>query len=219
MAHSDKKDPKLNEVRAVLQRLQGLPTGEEPGPSRPPGANQRPAGDGVWLVTAAVIGVTAAGIVGAAYLFTSYQRVADPASGPKPAAEKRTAPPGSDTKDRPVVPAIAAPSSPGGASRPPASAVKPTLDGALDLMARGRIRAAREQLLALAGGGLPPADVAWALARSYDPNHLVTLPAPDAAPDVKEATRWYRLWYGAAVRQGLVADSVSLERIIGSMRE
>ena len=83
-------------------------------------------------------------------------------------------------------------------------------------MAKGKVRAAREQLLVLANKGSP--DAAWDLARSYDPNVLVGLPA-DAAPDVKEATRWYRTWYAAAVREGLVADSVSLERIIGSMRQ
>jgi hypothetical protein len=85
-------------------------------------------------------------------------------------------------------------------------------------MAKGQVRAARERLLALTAGGSPNADVAWALARSYDPNVLVEVPAADAAPDIEEATRWYRAWYAAAVRQGLVADSVSLERIIGSMR-
>ena len=40
----------------------------------------------------------------------------------------------------------------------------------------------------------------------------------DAEPDVAEATRWYRTWHTAAIKQGLVTDSVSLERIIGSMR-
>lgn len=204
MAHSDKKDPKLNEVRAVLRRLQGLPTEGELDDGRPVGAASRSA-RGIWVAT---IGLTAVTIAGAAYLLTSLNRSADSTSGPTPAIAP---PPGSGTKDRPVVSTLG--------DRPPVPAAKPTLDSALDLMAKGRIRASRERLLTLAGGGLPPADVAWALARSYDPNHLVTLPAPDAAPDVEEATRWYRLWYGAAVRQGLVADSVSLERIIGSMRE
>jgi hypothetical protein len=80
----------------------------------------------------------------------------------------------------------------------------------------GRVQAARKQLLSLAPENA--ADVAWALARSYDPNFLGTIPSADAAPNVEEATRWYRAWYAAAVKQGLVADSVSLERIIGSMR-
>jgi hypothetical protein len=212
MAHSDKKDSKLDEVRAVLRRLQGLPTEDEPDP-----LEAARFARGVRVLAVASIGITVVGIAGGAYLLTSFNQPVTSTSGTKPAvtAEKpaRAAPPASGPKEMP-------PLSP--ASRPTTadpSAVKPTLDMALDLMAKGRIRAARERLLALADGGLPTADVAWALARSYDPNHLVTLPAPDSAPDLKEATRWYRLWYGAAVRQGLVADSVSLERIIGSMRE
>jgi hypothetical protein len=222
MAHSDRKDSKLDEVRAVLRRLQGLPTEDEPDP-----LEAARFARGVRVLAVASIGITLVGIAGGAYLLTSFNQPVTSTSGPKPAvtAEKpaRAAPPG--PKDERVVATAAAPPQtkpPSAPSRPKTvdpSAVKPTLDAALDLIAKGRIRTAREQLLALTDGGLPPADVAWALARSYDPNHLVTLPAPDDAPDVKEATRWYRLWYGAAVRQGLVADSVSLERIIGSMRE
>jgi hypothetical protein len=98
---------------------------------------------------------------------------------------------------------------------PSAPGVNSVLEGARALMAKGKVRSAREQLLALANKGSP--DAAWDLARSYDPNVLAGLPAADASPDVKEATRWYRAWYAAAVRDGLVADSVSLERIIRSM--
>jgi hypothetical protein len=234
MAHSNKKDSKLDEVRAVLRRLQGLPTEDEPDP-----LEAARFARGVRLLAATSIGITVVGIAGGAYLLTSVNQPVTSASGPKPAGASEKAPgagpPDSRAKDQQVAATtVASPQAEpkaGGGSRPPplsppnlpaaavASEIKPTVDAALDLMAKGRIRAARERLLALTDGGLPPADLAWALARSYDPNHLVTLPAPDAAPDVKEATRWYRLWYGAAVRQGLVADSVSLERIIGSMRE
>jgi hypothetical protein len=106
-------------------------------------------------------------------------------------------------------------------NRPPAdeATTRTTLEAARGLLAKGRVRAARARLIELAAGGTAHADVAWALARAYDPNFLVTLPAPDAEPDIREATRWYREWYAAAVRQGLVADSVSLERIIGSMKQ
>lgn len=96
------------------------------------------------------------------------------------------------------------------------SADAPTLQVAVRLMAAGRILAAREQLLRLAPE--ETADVAWALARTYDPNFLATVPVADAVPNVAEATRWYRTWYAVAVREGLVGDSVSLDRIIGSMR-
>jgi hypothetical protein len=84
------------------------------------------------------------------------------------------------------------------------------------LMTSGQVQAARTELLRVAQEG--SADVAWALARSYDPNFLGAIAATDASPDVEQATRWYRTWYDIAVRQGLVADSVSVERIIRSMR-
>jgi hypothetical protein len=89
------------------------------------------------------------------------------------------------------------------------------LQVASDLVASGQVRAARDVLLRVTKE--ESADVAWALARTYDPNFLVTIQAADAAPDVAEATRWYRTWYDIAVKQGLVADSVSLDRIIRSM--
>jgi hypothetical protein len=89
------------------------------------------------------------------------------------------------------------------------------LEQALALLREGRVQAARRQLRDLSPEDA--ADVAWALARSYDPNFLRTIPAADAGPNVEEATRWYRVWHAAAVKQGLVTNSVSLERIIGAM--
>jgi hypothetical protein len=100
------------------------------------------------------------------------------------------------------------------AQKSPAAAA---LQTASDLMSSGQVRAARDVLLRLAPG--ESADVAWALARSYDPNYLVTIGAADASPNVPEATRWYRTWFDTAVKQGLIADSVSLDRIIRSMNE
>jgi hypothetical protein len=96
---------------------------------------------------------------------------------------------------------------------PRKSAAAP-LQLASELMESGQVRAARDVLLRVKEES---ADVAWALARSYDPNFLVTVRRGDAGPDVAEATRWYRAWYDIAVKQGLVADSVSLDRIIRSM--
>jgi len=90
------------------------------------------------------------------------------------------------------------------------------MDAVHDLLARGQVQAARRRLHGLASEGAT--DVAWMLARSYDPNFLAAIPDADAGPDVEQATRWYRTWYAAAVRQGLVPNSVSVERIIGSMR-
>jgi hypothetical protein len=104
-------------------------------------------------------------------------------------------------------------------ARQPVQAVRPSraaVDTAQDLLSRGQVQAARKQLLGLASADAT--DVAWMLARSYDPNFLVTLPSADGSPDVEQATRWYRIWHAAAVKQGLVPNSVSVERIIGSMR-
>jgi hypothetical protein len=104
-------------------------------------------------------------------------------------------------------------------AKQPVPAVRPSragVDAAQDLLSKGQVQAARKQLLQLASADA--ADVAWMLARSFDPNFLVTLPSADGAADVEQATRWYRIWHAAAVKQGLVPNSVSVERIIGSMR-
>ena len=201
MARSEKKDPKLSEVKAVLQRLQGFTT--EPEVIDPQAsAEARSAARRTAVVASAITFVAAAGILA---LFIGFLGRPDSASDPQPLGTAEQAPSARGGDGQPVVQAGASP------------AQKSTLDTARGLMAKGQVRAARERLLALTAGGSPHADVAWALARSYDPNVLVEVPAADAAPDLKEATRWYRAWYAAAVRQGLVADSVSLERIIGSM--
>ena len=94
--------------------------------------------------------------------------------------------------------------------------VSPAVEAAQALMSTGRVQAARQRLLAMAADGSP--DVAWALARAYDPNHLKGIQGADAGPDVAEATRWYRTWYAAAVKRHMITDSVSLEKIIGSMQ-
>jgi hypothetical protein len=118
-----------------------------------------------------------------------------------------------------VTPAGRAISEPDASVKEPVSPARPSragIDTAQDLLSRGQVQAARKQLLGLASADA--ADVAWMLARSYDPNFLVTLPSADGGADVEQATRWYRIWHAAAVKQGLVPNSVSVERIIGSMR-
>jgi hypothetical protein len=105
---------------------------------------------------------------------------------------------------------------PSASLRPAPPSAQAVLQRALHNMTSGRIQAARSELLRIDPEG--SVDVAWALARSYDPNFLSTVPAADAAPNIAEATRWYRTWYALAVKEGLVADSVSPERIIRSMR-
>ncbi len=84
------------------------------------------------------------------------------------------------------------------------------------LIGAGQIAAGRAELLRMAPES--SADAAWSLARSYDPNFIGLIANADAPADVDEATKWYRTWHALAVRQGLVADSVSIERIVASMR-
>ena len=211
-------DPKLGEVRAVLQRLQTfsaepnnsplptelpneLPTetgSHDGGPSLPTGRRRAPAAIGLSIAA------TAVAVLGFVWLAVS-------------------------SADRPYVPVTATSSATSGnnaiserdaaAGQPalrPSSVSRAEIDVAQDLLSRGQVQAARKQLLGLASGGA--ADVAWMLARSYDPNFLATVPGADAAPDIEQATHWYRAWHAAAVTQGMVPSSVSVERIIGSMR-
>jgi hypothetical protein len=209
MARSEKKDPKLSEVKAVLQRLQGFTTEPEVIDPQASAETRFAATGRTGIVAGAVIFAMAACFAGVA-LFIGFQGRPDSASdrGMLGTAERAAGTEPSSAGGQPV-------------TRTAASLAQdaPALEAARALMIKGQVRAAREQLLALVGGGSPHADIAWAIARSYDPNVLVEVAAADAPPDIKEATRWYRAWYAAAVRQGMVADSVSLERIIGSMRQ
>ena len=91
------------------------------------------------------------------------------------------------------------------------------LEKAMQDIAAGHVRAAREALIRSQHQG--SADMAWTLARSYDPNFLSGIAQRDAEPNVTEAARWYRIWYSRALADGLVAETVSLERIIRSMPE
>lgn len=80
----------------------------------------------------------------------------------------------------------------------------------------GLVTAARATLLQIADNESP--DIAWMLARSFDPNVLATISSPDAAPDPIEAEFWYRVWHARAVYYGLVPDSVSIDRLIRALR-
>jgi hypothetical protein len=62
------------------------------------------------------------------------------------------------------------------------------------------------------------AKVAFMLAQSYDPNYLQSLTKSNGLPDKAEARRWYEKWYELAVQSGLEMDSGRLQRIINSMR-
>jgi hypothetical protein len=218
MDQSGREDPKLSEVRAVLHRLQGLPAESKPGDFPAVGTNPR---RGLWIGLTGIFIVTTAAIVVVLLAFSNWteQATSVPKGAPKTTAPKTTAPKEISTKEISAKEASTAGSNTtsvakaGSASQ---ASIKAALDGAAALMNSGRIQAARRQLLAVATDGSP--DVALALARTYDPNVLAQIPAPDAVPDVVEATRWYRAWHAAAVKQGMSLDRMSLERIIGSMQ-
>jgi hypothetical protein len=193
MGRFDKKEPKLNEVKAVLQRLQGFPEDEKPIPQPPRQRGPSVGGPLVVGISVVLIG----GVLAAAYMFTDLASFPTaPLAEPKKVAVETTAPVKSSIKSEAATTAVQA---------------------ARALMAKGQVRAAREQLLALAAKG--SLDAAWDVARSYDPNWLATLPEPDAGPDIPEATRWYRTWYDAAVKEGTVGKNVSVDRIIGAMQQ
>lgn len=90
------------------------------------------------------------------------------------------------------------------------------LEQAQQMMLSGDILSARATLMKSADSG--PPDVALALARSYDPNFLRSVTNPNASPDIEQATLWYRRWHYAAVESGQIADSLSLDPILRSMR-
>jgi hypothetical protein len=232
MSQPKQNDSDLSEVRAVLGRLQRISRNphsagaEIAGDASPQPAEPAPAEGGSfsrleiaslvaqvnaapWPVKAAVsIGPVLAVAAGVA-IFAGIER--------GPAVDKEPPPPVASLQN----PAQASTSSQASdapqASTSPLQAPKPAaaLQVASELMGSGQVRAARDILLRVTKE--ESADVAWVLARSYDPNFLVTIRAADATPDVAEAMRWYRAWYDIAVKQGLVADSVSLDRIIRSM--
>ena len=240
-------DPKLGEVRAVLERLQTFaadpdsaqppveasngaalnghatsahkagspepgapraPVSYEPGSHESVGKRRAPAAIGLGIAGTVVI------LLGLVWLIVSpgdrgeLSAAATPevTTAGRAISERETSIPEREASAKqPVVPVVPA-------ARPSRAGV----DAAQDLLAKGQVQAARKQLLQLASADA--ADVAWMLARSFDPNFLVTLPSADGAADIEQATRWYRIWHAAAVKQGLVPNSVSVERIIGSMR-
>ena len=245
MERSSLSDPKLGEVRAVLERLQTFaadPDGTQPPAEASNGAalnghatSAHKAGSPASGARAAVrdqpdthesvakrrapaaIGLGIAGAVvillGVVWLIVSpgNRRELSAAATPDVTPAGRAISEPSERSEREVSVQQPVPV-PVPAARPSRAGV----DAAQDLLAKGQVQAARKQLLGLASADA--ADVAWMLARSYDPNFLVTLPSADGAADIEQATRWYRIWHAAAVKQGLVPNSVSVERIIGSMR-
>jgi hypothetical protein len=219
MGQPGREDRNLREVRAVLRRLQGLPA--EPQSARPAELGFR-RGYLIGIASTTTVMVTAALVVIFGYVL--------PDSGPPATSTTKQAT--STPKDDPnrqmaslKLPDAKLPDASGVVTRPAVSTeerpvasatVSPAVEAAQALMSTGRVQAARQRLLAMAPDSSP--HVAWALARSYDPNHLKEIQGADAAPDVAEATRWYNTWYAAAVKQRIISDNVSLGKIISSMR-
>jgi len=209
MHQSGREDRKLSEVRAVLHRLQGLPAERQSaGPRLAELGFRRGYLFGIASTTTVI--VTAALVLVFGYVLPGFgpQATSTPKDDPNRQVASLKLPDASGNFTGSAVSTE---------ERPGASAtVGPTVEAAQALMSTGRVQAARQRLLAMTPDGSP--HVAWALARSYDPNHLKEIQGADAAPDVAEATRWYRTWYAAAVKQRMISDSVSVEKIIGSMR-
>jgi hypothetical protein len=196
-------DPKLSEIRTVLQRLQTFS-------AEPDSVELQRETSRIDKYVAAVTGRVPAAIaltMAGAFALLGLVWLTYSLTGRTAAPAAATASP----KGLAIPPAEASVTPP--ALRP--SRPRAATEDAQRLLAGGHVQAARKQLLASVSDGT--ADVAWMLARSYDPNFLTAIPAADAAPDIEQATRWYRAWYAAAVSQGLVPNSVSVERIIGSM--
>jgi hypothetical protein len=196
MGRSRAEDRKLGEVKAVLEHLQRMA-------ADPTSVGRQSTGETLGhavqtfmrrKASLALLGggaLTSALVVGLAFMASDQH------------------------KSRPSIFA-AAPSAPSTLPLADAPPRVPALQVAIGQMSAGHILAARKELLLLAPEDT--VDVAWALARTYDPNFLATVPVADAAADVAEAARWYRTWHAVAVKEGLVGDSVSVDRIIGSMR-
>jgi hypothetical protein len=195
---------RLAEVKAILHRLQALSTESGTavlatggGNSPHPGLMTRRHGLAAGL--GLIVGV--ATIALAAYILNDLKR----SPGPSPSFQATRA-----AGDLAL---------PTGRDRPPSESLQPSaqaiLEKAMQDIAAGHVRAARDALIRIQHQG--SADMAWTLARSYDPNFLGEIAQRDAEPNVREAARWYRIWYSRALTDGLVAESVSLERIIRSM--
>jgi hypothetical protein len=204
MNQSRREDRKLSEVKGVLHRLQGLPAERQSaGPRSAEHGFRR--GYMVGIASTMTVMVMAAMVLIFGYVFPGFWP--DATSTPKDGPNRQPA-----SSKVPEAGSAVSPQELRGAS----TTVSAAVEAAQALMSTGRVQAARQRLLAMASEGSP--EVAWALARSYDPNYLKGIQGADAGPNVAEATRWYRTWHAAAVTQGMITDGVSLEKIIASMR-
>lgn len=138
---------------------------------------------------------------------------ADQARGQRPAPAQQTPPTPPSQTTQPGETHQASPPKPIPDTR---AALTKVLNSAANAMTAGNVTAARDMLLGW--DGKPSAEVAWALARSYDPNFLRTIQGGSELADPSKAERWYRVWHRLAVEQGLIAESVSVEPLIRALR-
>ena len=219
-----KQDEKLDEVRAILQRLQRISTGTDddqaadraaasPAPAEGTGEPAPQAPPRPLPVKPASIAIVAAAVlllIGVAGLALWPGRKPPPAIDAAP----RTAPAttAAIAEPPPPIAALAIPTSP--LAMPAQDAER--LAAAQSLMDGGKVAEARQLLLG--DFAERSADAALLLARSYDPNALQHIARPNAPADADEAERWYRRWSMIAGREGLALDEDRLDRIIRSMR-
>jgi hypothetical protein len=100
---------------------------------------------------------------------------------------------------------------------PPADAKDVALRQAKSLFESNKIADARKTLMAFAPE--ENADIAWALARTYDPRHIRSVGGTPGEGDIRDAEKWYRRWYAVGVAQGLVSKQFRIERLISAMRQ
>lgn len=96
-----------------------------------------------------------------------------------------------------------------------ASEPAPQRESVESLLEHGHILEARrllieEKTIERSGGALT-------MARSFDPNYLLTLSHADAGPDIAEARRWYRRWYELAIKDGAVPESIRVDLLLQSL--
>lgn len=243
-----KQDQKLEEVRAILQRLQRISAGAEedeapvvPSPvyAARPGTNgsalhgtasapQTPAlSRDKKLVVIAVPVLAALGLVGTVLWSLSGEETPAARDG-KPVAEA-PAPPATPSEPQKTAAAVAPRSEP---AVPERLAIAPVAT-APSVLPPANPDAER---LAVAQGLMDKGKIAEArrvlkndlasrhpeaallLARSFDPNSLQLIANADAGPDPAEAEHWYRRWSELAAGGGLALDRERLDRIIKAMR-
>jgi hypothetical protein len=198
-----------------------ITAGSMPVPVSVPG-EPAPTGSRVTMVAGAFlagIGIVATiAYIGAAVIPPAPQRQQSPTvvkrSPPTVVAPEVT----DATAGRPPEVAVAAVAAPPRYLSDPAlrDAIRADVGEANRLLGMGRVTAARNLLQTRAEERSP--DVAWGIARTYDPSSLKVLPGADATADISKAEQWYRTWHELSVQQGLVTDGAQLERLLGSLR-